>query len=490
MFKNAPMKKLYLTLLSAMVFTVGQAQNVNYTTEIVEFYQTGCNDGAGSDEEPTWKVYTRDNISTIWEGGFCHFVDGNIPIVYIPGSDTHITTKTNTSATLIDVRFEAWEDDCDGGSGSDRCSFSSSCLLGTQEDDCLEFHDPLAGPFGAYPSIDFRNDPQCVWNEYTFNAGDFGVKIRVKWEYFNFTAGSNIDVCDTIAALAGAGSGVWSVSSGTGGTFSDVNDPQTDFFGDAGETYVLDWNTLAGCETSNSDNITVNVHHNPDPQLEVDQDPVCEGADLVLSAQDGITYEFAINSTSNVTQTGGSDSYMHTSVANTDTLALVTVTNADGCSITESLVLDVLPAPNPLITRTGSDLSTGNYSFYQWYYNGSPISGETTQDYTATANGSYTVQVIDTNGCIGESSPVVITNVSIAEFGKYFFKAYPNPVQDMLIFETDLEVYEITFSNAIGAIITREFSPASLDVSSYPSGIYLLTVTSEGSKATKKIIIQ
>ena len=466
------------------------SQNVNYTTEIVEFYMTGCDDGAGSDEEPTWKVYTRDNISTGWEGGTCHFTDGNIPIVYIPSSGTTIASKTNSAATLIDVRFEAWEDDCDGGSGSDRCNFDASCLAGLQEDDCLEYHNPLAGPFGAYTSIDFRNDPDCVWNSYTYSAGDFGVKIRVRWEYSNFTAGSNVDTCGTSILLDGAGSGEWTIGSGTGGTFADQTDPNTTFLGNSGQSYVLNWNTLAGCPTTNSDNITVNLFTNPVPQFDADQNPLCEGEDITFSAQDGIQYDFSINDQTNVMQSSGSDTYLHTNIAATDSIAYVVVTNSDGCSALDTLFLDVLPKPNPSITRTGSDLSTGAFPFYQWYYNGTPISGATSQFYTATANGSYTVQVKGTNGCVGESAPEVITNVGIEEVRNNEFSVYPNPAESIIYINSGESNYSICLKSLTGKTIGQFDNVKEFNVSHLSKGMYVILYSSNDITSSKKIIIQ
>ncbi|MBL4703256.1 MAG: T9SS type A sorting domain-containing protein [Flavobacteriales bacterium] len=483
------MIKLYTTLFLSLLIFAFHAQNVNYTTEIVEFYQTGCDDGAGSDEEPTWKVYTRDNISTGWSGGTCHFVDGNIPIVYIP-SATSIGSQTNTAATFIDVRFEAWEDDCDGGSGSDRCSFDNSCLLGVQEDDCLQYHDPLAGAFGAFPSIPFKDDPQCTWNEYAYNIGDFGVKIRIKWEYTMFTAGANIDICDGTIMLGGQGSGEWSVLSGTGGTFTDQFDPTTTFLGTAGQTYVLDWNTLPGCPTSNNDNITVNIFANPDPQLIADQDPICEGDDIIFSAQDGINYDFAMNTIGNTVQSSGSNSYTHTGIALTDSLTFVTVSNANGCSVIDTLTLNVQSAPTPSISRFGSNLTTGTYSFYQWYYNGSAIGGATSQNYTATANGSYTVLVVGANGCLGESAPEVITNVALEELASDYVQVYPNPAHDILTIKTELSNFKVDIQNLIGQSVITKVKPTEIDVSELPAGVYLLSIHAEGKKSTRKLIIE
>lgn len=480
----------YLTCICCFLFIFSSAQNVNYTAEIVEFHMTGCDDGLGSDEEPTWKVFTRDNISTGWEGGHCHFTDGNIPIVYIPGSATLISSKINTSATLIDVRFEAWEDDCDGGTGADRCSYDASCVLGTVDDDCLVYEDPLAGPFGAYPSINFRNDPDCNWNTYTFSAGDFGVKIKIRWEYTDFTAGTNVDTCGNTINLSGAGSGEWSVGSGTGGNFADQTDPTTAFLGTAGQSYVLNWNTLTGCPTTNSDNITVNLFTNPVPQLEADQNPLCEGENITFTAQDGIQYDFSINNLTNVTQSSGSDTYVHSTISASDTIAFVVVTNSDACSVSDTLVLNVLPKPAPSITRTGSDLSTGVFPFYQWYYNGTPIVGATSQTYIATANGNYTVQVQGTNGCVGESAPEVITNVGVEDLADRSFSVFPNPAERTIYIrseETQFKICLKTLSGKAAAIFENE---KELDVSHLSKGMYVVMYSSDKIHTSKKIIIQ
>ena len=47
--------KILSTLIFSLLTTILFAQTVNYQVEIVEFRISGCDDGFGSDEEPTGK---------------------------------------------------------------------------------------------------------------------------------------------------------------------------------------------------------------------------------------------------------------------------------------------------------------------------------------------------------------------------------------------------------------------------------------------------
>ncbi|MCX7831011.1 MAG: hypothetical protein N2445_08150, partial [Acidobacteria bacterium] len=87
-----------------------------------------------------------------------------------------------------------------------------------------------------------------------------------------------------------------------------------------------------------------------------------------------------------------------------------------GC-LGESSTFNVYSSsPNPQIsgpstgcTNPGVVLSTQQYSSYQWYRDGSPISGATSQNYTATSSGSYTVFVTDSYGCSAYSPAHILT---------------------------------------------------------------------------------
>ncbi|MBS1781086.1 MAG: PKD domain-containing protein [Bacteroidetes bacterium] len=67
--------------------------------------------------------------------------------------------------------------------------------------------------------------------------------------------------------------------------------------------------------------------------------------------------------------------------------------------------------------NTFSQLLTATYvsgpaaSSFQWYFNGSPITGATSSTYTASAFGYYTVQITSSNGCPAMTDTLFILNV-------------------------------------------------------------------------------
>lgn len=143
----------------------------------------------------------------------------------------------------------------------------------------------------------------------------------------------------------------------------------------------------------------------------------------------------------------------------------------------------------PLISREGANLlssySTGN----QWYLDGIKIPGESGSSIKATSSGIYTVQSTDKNGCM--------SNLSKGEYG--------------LITATQLEDGTMSFPNPFDSVITIRFSTelgalakvelvdlngksryqqenvannTSIDLSSLVDGIYVLTISPNGSNTS------
>src|SRR5690606_36104891 len=85
----------------------------------------------------------------------------------------------------------------------------------------------------------------------------------------------------------------------------------------------------------------------------------------------------------------------------------VVVTSTYGCSdtsLTDTVI--VHPLPTPVITVSGTVLSTGTFASYQWNHNGTPIVGAVGSSYSISIlSGLYTVTVTADNGCEGTSNP-------------------------------------------------------------------------------------
>lgn len=104
-----------------------------------------------------------------------------------------------------------------------------------------------------------------------------------------------------------SGSGVWSVVSGTGGNFLNLNSPVSTFAGVAGTTYVLRW-TITACTSSSQDD--VQIIFNTDPTAaSVDKTSVLNGEIITVNGSN-FHVNYQGNSQLIARKTGTSDTYL------------------------------------------------------------------------------------------------------------------------------------------------------------------------------------
>ncbi|MEO6832279.1 MAG: T9SS type A sorting domain-containing protein, partial [Chitinophagaceae bacterium] len=160
----------------------------------------------------------------------------------------------------------------------------------------------------------------------------------------------------------------------------------------------------------------------------------------------------------------------------------VTITAANGCTVTKTAPMVVTVTQHPLvkIKKTGtSTLDAGaNFGSYQWYLGGVMIPGATSRTYTAVAGGSYTVAVTDTSAlhCPGVSEPYIFSAVGVnTSLMAEFIKLYPNPTNDIVhidapvpvtVIVTAMDGKQVLFSQDV-----REFNMSLL-----PDGIYRVVI--------------
>ncbi|NBW71793.1 MAG: T9SS C-terminal target domain-containing protein [Flavobacteriia bacterium] len=108
------------------------------------------------------------------------------------------------------------------------------------------------------------------------------------------------------------------------------------------------------------------------------------------------------------------------------------------------------------INTLTSSSATGN----QWYYNGTLILGATSQNYTASLVGLYSVLVTNSQGCSASSVGITVNEfVDLVDLDAYVFSIFPNPSQgDFSISFTTFSGsnYTIKIYNAAGQLIYED----------------------------------
>jgi hypothetical protein len=468
------MKVFYFVL--ALTLTMCINAQINYRFEIVNLILTGCDDGFGDEEEPTWKVWAKDNTNASWEGGHCHTQDGNIPVIHIPNAtNALLLNKTNTSATTIEIKFDAWEDD--SFFASDRCAFNSG-------DDCRQNHEPLVGNGGIYAAIVIQNATMCQWTNYTYTVGDFEITVRLSWEYHQFSGGPTITGCGSApVAMQGVGSGSWTIFSGSGGGITDNFNPTSDFVGLGGEMYDVIWSSLPNCLTQHpNDTVSVSLYDLPLPNLQASSNLFCEGVPVNFTAQNGLNYDFFVDSIPNLVESNTVGTYTFIPTAGNNAI-IVEIYNGF-CLNTQQISFTVQETPQPEINFDGILLSSVDvFPFYQWYLNGNPILGATTQTHIPTQNGTYSLEVGLSNGCTNTSS-FLLSSLTITENMNSLLSVYPNPAQNHIYLGVNSST-NYTIFDYLGQIVQRDVYKGSIDISNLSNGWYLIKIEQEEQTITK-----
>ena len=124
------------------------------------------------------------------------------------------------------------------------------------------------------------------------------------------------------------------------------------------------------------------------------------------------------------TSTNGITGNWSPAINNTTTTTYTFAPNAGQCASTTTLTITVNPSASATVSASGTlNLCTGGSvtlstpvvsgQTYAWRNNGTAISGATSNSYTASAAGSYTVTVTTAAGCPATSSASVVTMNSI-----------------------------------------------------------------------------
>jgi hypothetical protein len=108
-----------------------------------------------------------------------------------------------------------------------------------------------------------------------------------------------------------------------------------------------------------------------------------------------------------------------------------------GCDSLAQVDVYFFSKDNPVIVSNGNMLecTISNASFYQWYLNGTAISGANSSSYLAEESGIYHVEIISSSGCVEYSNELNYQTAGISE-DKIALVLYPNPSQGGITIES------------------------------------------------------
>jgi PKD repeat protein len=318
------------------------------------------------------------------------------------------------------------------------------------------YSNPTAAPVAAFSTF---FSPGCVNTALQFN--DVSGNVPTSWNWA-FSGGSPATSTLQNPTVTFAATGVYNVTL----TTANANGPSTPFIS------------------------TISIVNVP---------TVTPVSASVCISQTGI---ISVNTNANLVNWDTGQQGLSIGVSNTVDAVYSFTASLGACSTIGSSTLYVSAAPQtPTVLLMPGYLTTYIIaSTYQWYLNGSPISGATSSTYAPTTDGYYSVWVANGN-CTSSSDAVYISTLGLKEAASVFGNIIlgPNPVKDELnlIFENSInEEIQYEIQNNLGqkiyssSIRSNSGSKAKIGTQSLPNGVYFLNLKQGNKQATFKFIKQ
>ncbi len=209
------------------------------------------------------------------------------------------------------------------------------------------------------------------------------------------------------------------------------------------------------------------------------------GADSLLVWDNGVVdgTPFAPTATGDFTLTGwDSTGCSNTSIVNVvvNTPPTATITGTDEMTGTDGTITTVAAGSGPFTYDWDND-GTGDF--------------DDSADLTGLTAGTYTVVIMDANGCTYTDSVVVGSQVGLEDLSGVEFSIFPNPSTG--VFQVSLESFsdDLSFEviNSLGQVIVSEnvtSNVINVDISGNEAGTYFVKVISNKGATIKPIILQ
>ncbi|MGH2667420.1 T9SS type A sorting domain-containing protein, partial [Flavobacterium sp.] len=219
------------------------------------------------------------------------------------------------------------------------------------------------------------------------------------------------------------------------------------------------------------------------------------------TAQTNVSCNGGANGSATVTVSGGTPGYTYSWAPTGGTAATatglaagtytVTVTDANGCSDTESFTITEPAVLDPSVTLVGNTLTANQAgATYQWFECPStPIPGATGQTFTASTSGSYGVTI--TMGVCSVTSGCTLGNEEFE--ANQSFLLYPNPSKDIVNIKSSFDG-DFVVVNQLGQTV-RTFKVTAnnintINLDSLAEGVYFIRGANQTKIKTQRLIIK
>ena len=196
------------------------------------------------------------------------------------------------------------------------------------------------------------------------------------------------------------------------------------------------------------------------------------------------------------TGTNATTVYVQSATPGTTVYTATATIGATGCFRNNTVSVTVNALPNATVSRVDDVLTAAETgATYQWYTCAAgpvftPIGGATSQSYTATAIGSYAVDVT-LNGCTSRSTCFDVTTLGSSSFDMNALTVYPNPVVDILSIRYNEEITAINVYDLSGRLvkqITPNQTEVEVNMSELAAAMYIVKVNAGENQTEIKVI--
>ncbi len=241
--------------------------------------------------------------------------------------------------------------------------------------------------------------------------------------------------------------------------------------------YIVVGTDINGC--SSMDSLTIQVNALPTVVATASEEAIYLNDEVTLIGEGADSYEW-----NNEVEDGEEFAPLAT------TTYTVVGTDTNGCANSAQITIAVNPLPTVMATFASGQLTTGNFTTYQWNNGASPVAGQTSQNWTPTQNGNYSVTVTDANGCENTSEEVSVIIVSVNELIDANITVFPNPFNHELRINSNERIGELTVYNAVGEVVFStqvNGTTTTVNTQNFSNGIYLIQMVGETNNTIRII---